>query len=96
MKLRKPSGLTKNGRASTVCTDAAPAEHGPATLAPEHRAQVTFVLEVVDLLAARYGFDPASLVNPRTGAPLGPELTRMRKALESSADSTLGDGSRPG
>jgi hypothetical protein len=45
-----------------------------------------FVLEVVDLLAARYGFDPATLVSPRTGVPLGPELARMRAALEASTD----------
>jgi hypothetical protein len=66
--------------------DAPPAEPRLATLAPEHRLHVSFVLEVVDLLAARYGFDPATLVSPRTGAPLGPELTRMRQALAASAD----------
>jgi hypothetical protein len=50
-----------------------------------------FVLEVVDLLAARYGFDPASLVSPRTGVPLGPELARMRAALEANSERAAED-----
>jgi hypothetical protein len=50
------------------------------------------VLELVDLLAARYGFDPAALVSPRTGIPLGPELARMRKAVEGCAALACEDG----
>jgi hypothetical protein len=53
---------------------------GPA-LTPDERAAVRLVIELVDLLAARHGFDPTELVNPRTGRPLGPALTRMREAL---------------
>jgi hypothetical protein len=50
-------------------------------LTPDERAAVRLVIELVDLLAARHGFDPAELVNPRTGKPLGPALGRMRDAL---------------
>ena len=54
---------------------------GPA-LTPEERAALRFVIDLVDLLAARHGFDPAQLINPRTGRPLGPTLARMRDALD--------------
>jgi hypothetical protein len=67
-------------------------EHTPSTLALEHRRQVLFVLELVDLLAARYGFDPATLVSPRTGVPLGPELARMLKAVQSRGDLAFDEG----
>ena len=56
---------------------------GPA-LTPDERAAVRFVIELVDLLAARHGFDPSELVNPRTGRPLGPAIARMREALRDS------------
>ena len=53
---------------------------GPA-LTPDERAAVRLVIELVDLLAERHGFDPSELVNPRTGRRLGPALARMREAL---------------
>jgi hypothetical protein len=53
---------------------------GPV-LTPDERAAVRLVIELVDLLAERHGFDPAELVNPRTGRALGPALTRMREAV---------------
>ena len=53
---------------------------GPG-LTPEERASVRLVVELVDMLAARHGFDPAELISPRTGTPLGPVLARMRDAL---------------
>jgi hypothetical protein len=40
------------------------------------------VLEVVDRLADRDGFDPAELRSLRTGEPLGPVIERMRAALD--------------
>ena len=55
-----------------------------AALSPEQCRYVRFTLDLVDLLAGRCGFDPADLVSPRTGAPLGPALGRMREALEAS------------
>jgi hypothetical protein len=59
---------------------------GPA-LTPDERAAVRLVIELVDLLAERHGFDPTELVNPRTGRSLGPALGRMREALrEGEAD----------
>jgi hypothetical protein len=78
--------------ASQVGAGAPAPEETPPALAPEHRRQVLFVLELVDLLAARYGFDPAALVSPRTGIPLGPELARMRKAVEGCAALACEDG----
>jgi hypothetical protein len=53
------------------------------------RLHVRFVLDFVDFLAARDGFDPAELRDPSTGDPLGPLLTRLRAALEASLDSDL-------
>jgi hypothetical protein len=53
-------------------------------LSPEQCHQVRLVLDLVGLLAERHGFDPAELVSPRTGAPLGPALARMRDALQAS------------
>ena len=53
---------------------------GPG-LTPEERASVRLVIELVDMLAVRHGFDPAELISPRTGTPLGPVLARMRDAL---------------
>jgi hypothetical protein len=93
---RKPTRVNETPTARLVCADAPKTRHRPAPLDPEHRRQVSFVLEVVDLLAARYGFDPATLVSPRTGAPLGPELARMREALQDSPDAPREDGSRAG
>jgi hypothetical protein len=48
-------------------------------------ARVRFVLELVDLLAERDGFDPAAFVDPRTGEPLGGAMKRMRTALGGEA-----------
>jgi hypothetical protein len=50
-------------------------------LTTEQRRHVSFVLELVDLLASRHGFDADELVNPRTGEPLGPLLDRLRSAV---------------
>jgi hypothetical protein len=46
----------------------------------EYRA-LRFVLDLVDRLGAEHGFDPAELVNPRTGQPFGAFIERMRTAL---------------
>lgn len=54
-------------------------------LSDDQRRQVQFVLEVVDLLAERYGFDPAELANARTGESLAAALARMRDAVDGSA-----------
>ena len=51
-------------------------------LSGDQRRQVRFVLEVVDLLAERYGFDPGQLTNGRTGEPLASALARMRDAVD--------------
>lgn len=51
-------------------------------LSGDQRRQVRFVLEVVDLLAQRYGFDPAQLANVRTGESLAAALARMRDAVD--------------
>jgi hypothetical protein len=55
-----------------------------SALTPDERAAVRLVIELVDLLAERHGFDPTELVNPRTGTPLGPVLARMRDAMRNS------------
>jgi hypothetical protein len=52
------------------------------------------VLELVDQLADRYGFDPAALTDPRTGNSLAPVLARMRKALADSDARTARPNSR--
>jgi hypothetical protein len=54
-------------------------------LSGDQRRQVRFVLEVVDLLAERYGFDPAQLANARTGESLAAALARMRDAVDEGA-----------
>lgn len=41
-------------------------------LTSEQCAHVRFVLDLVDLLAARHGFDPATLTSSRTGARWSP------------------------
>ena len=51
-------------------------------LSGDQRRQVRFVLEVVDLLAERYRFDPAQLANVRTGESLAAALERMRSAVD--------------
>jgi hypothetical protein len=51
-------------------------------LSGDQRRQVRFVLEVVDLLAQLYGFDPAQLANVRTGESLAAALARMRDAVD--------------
>jgi hypothetical protein len=66
-----------------------------SSLSLEQRRHVRFVLAVVDLLAARDGFDPASLVDQRTGTPLGPALSRMRDALEASDTEPGPESQRP-
>jgi hypothetical protein len=53
-------------------------------LSPEQRSHVRFVLELVDQLADRHGFDPAALTDPRTGESLAGVLARMRRALADS------------
>ena len=58
-----------------------PAPAKTRRLTSEQCHHVRFVLELVDLLAERYGFNPATLINPRTGAPLGPAIARMRDEL---------------
>jgi hypothetical protein len=65
----------------------------PRRLTVTQRRQLRFVLEVVDGLAERDGFDPAELRSLRTGEPLGPVIERMRAALDfdelgDEADST--------
>jgi hypothetical protein len=51
-------------------------------LSGDQRRQVQFVLEIVDLLAERYGFDPSGLANVRTGESLAEALARMRGAVD--------------
>jgi len=63
--------------------DAAAAGTG-IDLSPEQCQYVRFVLELVDQLAARHGFDPAALTDARTGDSLAPVIARMRKALADS------------
>jgi hypothetical protein len=53
----------------------------PQSLTPEQRLHVRLVLDLVDALAECHGFEPAELVSPRTGVPLGPALARMRQAI---------------
>ena len=61
-----------------------------SALTPDERAAVRLVIELVDLLAERHGFDPKELVNPRTGTSLGPVLARMRDAVEDEDQSPPG------
>ena len=63
--------------------DAAAAQSG-VELSLEHYGHIRFVLELVDQLADRHGFDPAALTDPRTGHSLAPVLARMRQALAES------------
>jgi hypothetical protein len=62
------------------------ADGPPHRFTPTQRLQVRFVLDFVDFLAARDGFDPAELRDPGSGEPLGPLLARLRAALEASID----------
>jgi hypothetical protein len=73
--------------------DAAAAETGSA-LSPEQCSHVRFVLELVDQLAERHGFDPSDLIDPRTGNSLAPVLARMRQALADSDARTARANSR--
>jgi hypothetical protein len=43
--------------------------------------QICFVVDLVDGLAQRAGFDPEELIDPRTGASFGPFLARVKAAL---------------
>jgi hypothetical protein len=86
----EPAPLTPDRTALT--NDPRPLPPDPTLLTLEQRHQVQFVLEVVDLLAERHGFDPALLVHPRTGTPLGPVLARMRHALNGGAAQPNGEG----
>jgi hypothetical protein len=63
--------------------DAAAAGTG-CDLSPEQCHHIRFVLELVDRLATRHGFDPVALTDPRTGSSLAPVLARMRQALAAS------------
>jgi hypothetical protein len=47
----------------------------------EESRAVLFALDLVDRLGAEYGFDPAELVNPRTGRPFGAFIARMRRTM---------------
>lgn len=67
---------------------------GPG-LTPDERASVRLVVELVDMLAARHGFDPAELISPRTGTPLGPVLARMRDALRDEDPARDAHGGHP-
>ena len=54
---------------------------------------IRVTLDLVDRLAAAYGFDPAKLVNQRTHQPFGPFIARMRVAVRSfEAGGPPGDG----
>jgi hypothetical protein len=64
-------------------------------LSAEQRAQMRFVLELVDKLAADQGFDPSDLRSPQTGKPLGPALERIRAELESHEREDAGEGPSP-
>jgi hypothetical protein len=77
-------GLDDEVRAIAAAIDPVPSVVGTQPLTPEQCRHVRFVLDLVDLLAERHGFDPATLTNPRTGAPLGPALVRMRDAVAAS------------
>ena len=63
-------------------------------LSPEQCGHVRFVLELVDQLADRHGFDPSALTDPRTGDSLAPVLARMRQALADSEARTAGANHR--
>ena len=78
------SGVGDGVHAVATWIESGPCRRAPGPLNPEQCRGVRFVLDVVDLLAARHGFDPATLVNPRTGRSLGPVLARLRSALEAS------------
>lgn len=55
---------------------------GPSGAAPtvDYR-HACLVIDLVDDLAARAGFDPEELVDPRTGATFGPFLAHVKAAL---------------
>ena len=46
-----------------------------SSLTPDERAAVRLVIDLVDLLAARHGFDATELVNPRPPARDLPRVT---------------------
>lgn len=54
--------------------------------------QVCLVVDLVDSLAQRAGFDPEELVDPRTGASFGPFFARVKAAL--LVRTALGDDER--
>jgi len=59
-----------------------PEQRGEAERAagPDAR-QICLVVDLVDGLAQRAGFDPQELVDPRTGTSFGPLLARVKAAL---------------
>jgi hypothetical protein len=67
-------------------TESQPSDRPRSLLSSAQRAQIRFVLEIVDRLAAERGFDPTELRRARTGMPLGPALERMRAELERADD----------
>jgi hypothetical protein len=67
-------------------TESQPSDRRRSPLTAAQRAQIRFVIEIVDRLAAEAGFDPAELRSARTGRPLGPALERMRAELEQAGD----------
>jgi hypothetical protein len=89
-------GLDDEIRAITAAIDPLSPALRTRPLTSEQCRHVRFVLDLVDLLAEQHGFDPATLTNPRTGAPLGPAIARMRDALEmSEPEAPPGNGPKP-
>ncbi len=74
-----PRGLDDELWAIAAAIDPQPAAREAQPLTPEQCRHVRFVLDLVDLLAERYGFDPATLANPRTGAPLAGDRAHARR-----------------
>lgn len=60
---------------------------------------VRFAIDLVDRLGVEHGFDPAELVNSRTGQPFGPFIERLRRAMlrvEAAAGYCLDEPERAG
>jgi hypothetical protein len=62
-----------------VRVERGPSGGGPRALTQEEYRALRFALDLVDRLGAEHGFDPAELVNPRTGEPFGACIERMRR-----------------
>ena len=67
------------GGMEEIRCDWQPGPNGPVPTVDYRHARLA--IDLVDDIAARAGFDPEELVDPRTGATFGPFLAHVKAAL---------------